>query len=340
MFQFENPSYLYLLFLLPLIIVFYIYSNYKRRNNIKKYGDPDLIKNLMPEVSKYRPDIKFWLTFTAIALTIVMLARPQFGSKMEKVKRTGVEAIVALDISNSMLAKDVTPSRLDKSKMLISRMIDKFTSDKVGLIVFAGEAFTQLPITTDYISAKMFLNTISPSLITTQGTDIGSAINLAMKSFTSQKGLERVIIIITDGENHEEGTLEAAKEAAQKGIHIFVLGIGSKNGSPIPIQEGSNDYRKDENGNVIITKMNEQMCQQIAQAGHGAYIRVDNSNSAEKSLQKEIDKLAKSDVESTVYSEYDEQFQAIAWLILILLFVEVGILEKKNRRFKNIHLFR
>ncbi len=203
MFQFENPSYLYLLFLLPLIIVFYLYSNYKRRNNIKRYGDPDLIKSLMPEVSKYRPDIKFWLTFTAIALTIVMLARPQFGSKMEKVKRTGVEAIVALDISNSMLARDVTPSRLEKSKMLISRMIDKFTSDKVGLIVFAGEAFTQLPITTDYISAKMFLNSISPSLITTQGTDIGSAINLAMKSFTSQKGLERVIAIITDGEDHE-----------------------------------------------------------------------------------------------------------------------------------------
>ncbi len=340
MFQFENPLYLYLLFLLPLLAVFYLYSNYKRRKNIKKYGDLNLLKNLMPGVSKYRPDVKFWLTFSAIALTIVMLARPQFGSKMEKVKRTGVEAMVALDISNSMLAKDVTPNRLEKSKMLISRMIDQFTSDKVGLIVFAGEAFTQLPITTDYISAKMFLNSISPSLITTQGTDIGSAITLAMRSFTSQKGLERAIVIITDGENHEEGAMEAAKEAAKKGIHIYVLGVGSKDGAPIPVQGRDDEYRKDEQGNVIITRMNEQMCQQIAQAGKGAYIRVDNTSSAERSLLAEIDKLAKSDVESTIYSEYDEQFQAVAWLILILLFVEVGILEKKNPLFKNIHLFR
>lgn len=323
---------------MPLLAVFYIYSNYKRRKNIRLYGDPELLRHLMPSVSKYRPDIKFWMLFAAIVLIIIMLARPQFGSKMEKVKRTGVEAIVALDISNSMLAKDVSPSRLEKSKMLISRMIDHFTSDKVGLIVFAGEAFTQLPITTDYISAKMFLSSISPSLITTQGTDIGCAINLAMKSFTSQKGLERAIIVITDGENHEEGAEDVVKEAAKKGIHIYVLGIGSSQGSPIPIP-GKDSYRTDNQGNVIITKLNEQMCQQIAKSGHGAYIRVDNSSSAEQALQGEIDKLAKSDVESSVYSEYDEQFQAVAWLILILLFAEIGILEKKNPLFRNVHLF-
>ena len=291
---------------------------------------------LMPEVSKYRPDVKFWIVFLAFGLIIIMLARPQFGSKMETVKRSGVETVIALDISNSMLAQDVTPSRLDKSKKLISRMVDEFTNDKVGLIVFAGDAFTQLPITSDYISAKMFLESITPSLIASQGTDIGGAIRLAMKSFTPQEGVGRAIIVITDGENHEGGAIEAAKEAA--GMQVYVLGVGSPDGSPIPV-EGSNDFRKDRDGNVIVTRLNEEMCQEIAKAGNGAYIRVDNSNSAQRALQKEIDKLAKADVESTVYTEFDEQFQAIAWIIFFLLLIEMLILEKKNPLFKNIKLF-
>lgn len=216
MFRFADPNFLYLLILLPFLVALYLYSNYHRRQNIRKYGDPALLKGLMPTISKYRPDIKFWLTFAALTLVILMLARPQFGSKMETVKRSGVEAVIALDISNSMLAEDVTPSRLDKSKKLISRLVDTFNNDKVGLIVFAGDAFTQLPITSDYVSAKMFLETINPSLITTQGTDIGTAIRLAMKSFTPQEGVGRAIIVITDGENHEGGAVEAAQEAAEK----------------------------------------------------------------------------------------------------------------------------
>ena len=201
MFRFADPTYLYALIILPFLAIFYFYSNYRRRRNIRKYGDPELMNALMPEVSKYRPDVKFWIVFLAFGLIIIMLARPQFGSKMETVKRSGVETVIALDISNSMLAQDVTPSRLDKSKKLISRMVDEFTNDKVGLIVFAGDAFTQLPITSDYISAKMFLESITPSLIASQGTDIGGAIRLAMKSFTPQEGVGRAIIVITDGEN-------------------------------------------------------------------------------------------------------------------------------------------
>ena len=201
MFRFADPNFLYLLIILPFVVALYLYSNYRRRQNIRKYGDPTLLKHLMPTISKYRPDIKFWLIFAALTLVILMLARPQFGSKMETVKRSGVEAVIALDISNSMLAEDVTPSRLDKAKKLISRLVDTFNNDKVGLIVFAGDAFTQLPITSDYVSAKMFLETINPSLITTQGTDIGAAIRLAMKSFTPQEGVGRAIIVITDGEN-------------------------------------------------------------------------------------------------------------------------------------------
>ena len=287
MFRFADPTYLYALIILPFLAIFYFYSNYRRRRNIRKYGDPELMNALMPEVSKYRPDVKFWIVFLAFGLIIIMLARPQFGSKMETVKRSGVETVIALDISNSMLAQDVTPSRLDKSKKLISRMVDEFTNDKVGLIVFAGDAFTQLPITSDYISAKMFLESITPSLIASQGTDIGGAIRLAMKSFTPQEGVGRAIIVITDGENHEGGAIEAAKEAAGKGMQVYVLGVGSPDGSPIPV-EGSNDFRKDRDGNVIVTRLNEEMCQEIAKAGNGAYIRVDNSNSAQRALQKEI----------------------------------------------------
>ena len=212
MFRFANPDFLYLLLLLPLLAGLFLYANHRRRQRIRKYGDPALLEELMPTISKYRPDIKFWLTFAAIGLVILMLARPQFGSKMETVKRSGVEAVIALDISNSMLAEDVTPNRLEKAKKLISRLVDTFNNDKVGLIVFAGEAFTQLPITSDYISAKMFLESINPSLITTQGTDVGAAIRLGMKSFTPNEGVGRSIIVITDGENHEGGALEAAKE--------------------------------------------------------------------------------------------------------------------------------
>lgn len=339
MFRFGEPFYLYLLILLPFLVAFYLYSNYRRRKKIRQYGDPELLEQLMPDVSKYRPDVKFWLMLAALAMIIFMLARPQFGSKMETVKRQGVETVVALDISNSMLAQDVTPSRLEKSKKLISRLVETFNNDKVAMIVFAGEAFTQLPITSDYISAKMFLETINPSLITTQGTDIRGAIDLAMKSFTPNEGVGRAIVLITDGENHEGGALEAAEEAAKKGIRVFVLGVGSPDGAPIPV-EGTKDFRRDKDGNVIVTRLNEQMCQEIAQAGNGMYVRVDNTNRAEKVLNAEINKLAKADVETQVFTEFDEQFQVLAWLALLFLAIEVMLLNRKNPLFKNVKLFK
>ena len=339
MFRFGEPLYLYLLIVLPVLAAFYFYSNYRRRKKLRLYGDPQLLKQLMPDVSKYRPDVKFWLMLAALGMIIFMMARPQFGSKMETVKRQGIETVVALDISNSMLAEDVTPSRLEKSKKLISRLVEKFNNDKVAMIVFAGEAFTQLPITSDYISAKMFLESISPSLISTQGTDIAGAIDLGMKSFTPNEGVGRAIVLITDGENHECGAIEAAQEAAKKGIRVFVLGVGSPDGSPIPV-EGSNEFRRDKDGNVIVTRLNEQMCQEIAKAGGGIYVRVDNTNNAEKALNAEINKLAKADVETQVYTEFDEQFQVLAWLALLLLAAELMILNRKNPLFKNVNLFK
>jgi Ca-activated chloride channel family protein len=339
MFRFEEPAYLYLLILLPLLVAVYLYSNYRRRQAIRKFGDPQLMAVLMPDVSKYRPDVKFWLTLAAIALMSVVLARPQFGSKLETVKRQGVEVMIALDISNSMLAQDVQPSRLEKAKRIVSQLVDKMENDKVGMIVFAGDAFTQLPITGDYISAKMFLESINPSLISRQGTAIGAAINLGIRSFTEQQDVGRTIILITDGENHEGGAQEAAKAAAEKHIQINVLGVGMADGAPIPV-EGTNDYRRDKDGNVVVTRLNEQMCQDIARAGNGIYAHVDNSNAAQRAITQEIDKMAKADVETQVYTEYNEQFQAVAWIALLLLLVEMLILERKNPLFKNIRLFK
>ena len=330
---------MYLLVAVPILAIFYFYSNYRRRKKLRKYGDMELLRLLMPEVSKYRPDVKFWLTLAALVTMVFMLAQPQFGSKMETVKRQGIETVVALDISNSMLAQDVAPSRLDKSKKLISRLVETFNNDKVAMIVFAGEAFTQLPITSDYVSAKMFLETISPSLISTQGTDIRAAIDLAMKSFTPNEGVGRAIVLITDGENHEGGAIEAAQEAAKKGVHVFVLGVGSPDGSPIPA-EGSNEFRRDKDGNVVVTRLNEEMCREIARAGSGMYVRVDNTNNAERALNAEINKLAKADVETQVFTEFNEQFQVLAWLALILLAIEVMVLNRKNPLFKNVKLFK
>ena len=330
---------LWWLITIPVFVIAYIIYTKRKSRQLAEFGDPELMAQLMPDASKSRAIWKFSLMIVALILLIIAAARPQFGQQEKTVKRQGIEVMVALDISNSMLAEDVAPNRLDRAKQMLSKMIDNMVDDKVGLVVFAGEAFTQLPITCDYVSAKMFLNTITPNLIQTQGTAIGTALQTAITSFGAQESeAGRAIILITDGENHEDDAVQAATVAAEKGIHVNIVGMGDPKGSPIPI-DGSNNYMKDREGNVVITKLNEQMCQEIAKAGNGLYIRVDNSNSAEKILNNEISKLAKEDVESQVFTEFDEQFQALAWLVLILLVIEMLILERKNPLFKNLRLF-
>ena len=338
MFRFENPAFLYLLIIIPVIIVIRLLEMRKRKLKLKKFGDLSLLKQLMPDVSSSRKSLKFWLMIAALALLIVMLARPQMGTKISQEKRKGIEVIISLDISNSMRAEDVVPSRLDKSKMLVENMVDNFTNDKVGLVVFAGDAFIQLPITSDYVSAKMFLQNTDPSLIATQGTDLAGAIELSSKSFTQQDKVGRAILIITDGEDHEGGAIEAAEKARKNGIRVFVLGVGSTKGSPVP--DGNGGYMKDNSGQEVISVLNEEMCKQVAQAGGGAYIHVDNTSLAQRQLNDELTKLQKGDISSVVYSEYDEQFQAGGILVLILMIIEMLILERKNPFFKKIKLFK
>ncbi|MCD8194410.1 MAG: VWA domain-containing protein [Tannerellaceae bacterium] len=338
MFRFAHPEYLYLLFILPVLVVFYIYAIILKRKAIKKYGNPSLLAELMPEVSYKRQNLKFWMLFAAITVMVFVIAGPQFGSKIQTVKREGIEIMVCLDVSNSMLAEDVSPNRLEKSKQMLSRLTDGFTNDKVGLIVFAGDAFTQLPITSDYISAKMFLSSIHPSMVSVQGTAIGAAINLAVRSFTPNEASSKTIILITDGENHEDDAIRAATLAAEKGISVNIVGMGDPKGSPIPI-DNNNNYMRDKDGNVVITRLNEQMCQEIAAAGKGMYVRADNTNGALKALQTEIDKMNKSELDSKVYSEYDERFQTLAWIVLILLIADFFTLDRKNRIFSKVKLF-
>ena len=338
MLRFEDPIYLWMLLIIPILVLVRFIVWRKRKRNLRKFGDPSLLKEMMPDVSKYRPTIKFCLLLSAITILIFMIARPQVGSKISHEKREGIEVLIALDISNSMLAQDVIPSRLEKSKLLIEDLVDHFTNDKVGLVVFAGDAFVQLPITNDYVSAKMFLQNINPSLITTQGTDLARAISLSQSCFTQREHIGRAIIVITDGEDHEGGALEAAREAYKKGINVFILGVGTSKGAPIP--DGNGGYLKDNSGQTVLSALNEQMCQQVAKAGNGVYIHVDNTSDAQEKLNKELSKLQSGISDTVVYSEYNEQFQIFGIILLLLLIVETILLESKNPLFKQINLFR
>ncbi|MBQ7512771.1 MAG: VWA domain-containing protein [Prevotella sp.] len=338
MFRFEDPIYLYALAVIPLLALIRWLMVRQQQKRLRRLGDKELLKQLMPDVSRFRPLVKFALLLAVLALIIVMVARPQFGTKISHEKRSGIETIIALDISNSMLAEDVAPSRLDRSKMMVENLVDNFTNDKIGLIVFAGDAFIQLPITSDYVSAKMFLSGIEPSLINVQGTDIAKAINMASHSFTQEEGVGKAIIVITDGEDHEGGALEAARDAKDRGIRVYVLGVGSPKGAPIPM--GNGDYMKDAAGQTVMTGLNEQMCREVAMAGGGAYIHVENNSRAQEQLDNELDKLAKKETNTTVFSDYDEQFQAVGLIALLLLIIETCINEIKNPMLRRISLFK
>ncbi|MBO4666070.1 MAG: VWA domain-containing protein [Paludibacteraceae bacterium] len=340
MFRFAHIEMLWLLVLIPVFVAAYIAIVRRKQRQLRQFGDPELLAELMPNVSRTRPAIKFGLLMLALALLIVASARPQYGQKEKTVKRQGIEVMFALDISNSMLAEDVAPNRLDRAKQVLSKLIDQMVDDKVGLIVFAGEAYTQLPITCDYVSAKMFLNTITPSLIRVQGTAIGDAIMTSIRSFGSEESdASRAIILITDGENHEDDAIAAAKAANEKGIKIFVVGIGKPDGSPIPIP-GTNNFRKDRAGNVVVSKLNEQMCRDIAAAGQGLYVRCDNTNTATRALQKELNTLATSEFETKVYADYNEQYQGFVLLAFLILVIDFFIFNRKNKALSRLDIFR
>lgn len=339
-FKFANPEFLYLFFAIPVFIIGFILLNIAKRKSVEKLGTLALVKKMMPELSLKRSYLKFWVVMVAIGFGIIVLARPQFGTKVEKVDKKGIELVIAIDVSNSMLAEDIKPSRLTKAKQILTRIIDERKNDKVAIVVFAGEAFIQLPLTPDNQSAKLFLESIDPSLVPVQGTAIGSAIDMSMSCFSNDENIDKAIVLITDGEGLEGDAEGAAKRAADKGVHVNVVGIGTTEGSMIPLVAGSHEVKRDTQGQPVVTKLDEEMCRQIAKAGMGLYAHADNSNSALKSLEAELDKLQKKEIDGIAYSEYDEKFQIFAWAMLALLFLEVCIFDKKNRIFRNIRLFK
>ncbi len=339
MFRFGNPEYLWLFLAAPLLLAIYIYLNKRKLRDVRKMGFLSTLKMMMPELSLKRSYLKFWLIFGALCFGIIMIARPQFGTKVETVEKEGIELVIAIDVSNSMMAEDVSPSRLARAKQILSRLIDVRMNDKVALIVFAGEAYIQMPLTSDTQSAKIFLNSIDPSLVPVQGTAIGEAISLGVSSFSSDKDVSKAMIIITDGEDHEGDASEIAARAASEGIMINVIGIGSPDGSPIPSAEYGTNFMTDNEGNVVVSRLNEQMSMDVARSGQGVYVRADNSNTAVRTLETQLDELETTSSSSLSYSEYDEKFSVFAWIVLIILFIEILIYDKKNPLFKNIRIF-
>lgn len=342
MFRFGNSEYLYALVIIPILVILFVAYMYRRKRALKRFGDIPVISQLMPYVSRIRPVLKFVFLILALTSVIFALADPQFGSKLEKVKRKGVELIIALDVSNSMLAEDIEPSRLERAKRAISQMVDRLHNDKIGLIVFAGDAYVQVPLTTDYSAVKMYLTSITTDIVPRQGTAIGSAVDLARDSFDPESGLEKALIVITDGENHQGNVVEAASQAREENITIHTIGMGSRQGAPIPIrrENGQAVYQKDQQGNTVISKLDEGTLQRLASEGKGIYIRANNARTGLNELFDEISQMTRKEIESKVYTDYEHRFQYLVGLALFFLFLDLMLLERKNTRLMKFNLFK
>lgn len=326
---FANSDYLLLLLLVPLIPVLYALMLRFRRSRIKKFGDVSLVSDLMATHSTSKGWVRLILFDFALAFFIIGIARPQIGAKLQERETKGAEIMICLDVSNSMLARDYSPDRLERAKLAISRMVDKLRDDRIGLIIFAGSSFVQLPVTTDYVSAKMFLNNISTESVPVQGTAIGDAILLAVKSFSTQSEKSRAIVVITDGENHEDDPVAAAKHAADVGIKVYTIGVGSLRGQPIP-KDG--ELMKDSKGEIVVTRLDESTLREIARAGGGAYIHAGNEEFGLNPIIEDLKRLEAEHFKSVVFEEYDEQYMYFFALSLILLSIEMLIGERKAKR--------
>ena len=337
MFQFANPHILWLLLIIPVMVVVLIAISQLRKRNLAKFGNIHILQELMPEISQWRVKTKSALFLTAVAVVIIAAARPQFGSKLKEQKSQGIEMMLVVDISNSMLAEDFAPNRLDRTRYAIDKLFSTLEQDRVGLVVFAGEAKVQLPITTDYRMARNFVKRISPSLVSVQGTEIGQALDLASLSFSQNRDAGRVMILITDGETHDSSALDAAKRAAEQGIKIFAIGIGTPEGAPVKVD---GEFIKDEDDQMVVSRLNEELLQQITAATDGGYIRATNAAFGLEEIVAEIEKLEKGELTTLRFEEYNEQFQWILAIAAVMLLLESLLLARRNPRLKRFNIFR
>lgn len=343
-FKFQHPDYLYGLFLIPILWIIWIIAMRMQRKSWDTFGDNNLVNKLLPRVSYRLKNWKFVLFTFAIGSLFLSIANPQIGSKLDKVKRKGIDMIIAVDISNSMLAEDIKPDRLTRAKREISKLVDNLEGDRIGIIVFAGKAYTQLPITTDYSAAKMFLSSVNTDFISTQGTSIAAAIEMGRSTFKDaedeNKERNKAIIIITDGEDHEEGAVEQTKDAANEGIKIYTIGMGTAKGAPIPIFNNKQrvGYKKDNEGHTVISRFNESLLKTIAEEGNGVYVSASNSYSSLKIILDEINKMNKTEIETQTFKDYESRFQIFAAIAIILLLIETLLGERKTE-IKRFNLF-
>ena len=332
MIHFAQAQYLLLIFLIPVFFLIQALLVRLRRRKIRKFGDEKLVEQLMPSYSKSKVWVRLTLFSIGFFFFAIGLSRPQIGARLKEQEIKGAEIIIAIDVSNSMLAEDYSPNRLDRAKLAVSRLVDKLRDDRIGLVIFAGTSFVQLPVTTDYVSAKMFLNTIDTGSIPIQGTAMGDAITTCIRSFSQQSDKSRAIILITDGENHEDDPVAAAKQAAEMGIKVFTIGVGSPEGKPIPM---NGELLKDKDGEIVVSRLDEDVLKEVAQAGNGAYVRAGNSEFGLNPIIEDLKKLEDEKYNSIVFEEFDEQFMYFLGIAFFFFVLEMLVGDRRSKR----HLF-
>ena len=342
MIQFDEKFYFYLLALIPVLLLIYVVQQIWKRRTQKRFADPVLLRKLAPDRSLFKPQLKLILFLLALAFLTLGLVNPKMGTKLETVKREGVDIVFAVDVSKSMLAEDIAPNRLEKAKRIVSEIINELASDRVGIIAYAGQAYPQLPITTDYGAAKMFLQSLNTDMLSSQGTAINEAIKLASTYYNDEEQTNRVLLIISDGEDHSEGAvLDAVDLATEQGIRIYTIGIGQPKGAPIPIKRNGilETLKKDAEGEVVITRLNEEVLSEIASDGNGAYINGENTAEVVELIKETLDQMDKKEFEAKQFAEFKDQFQWFLGIAVLLLFLDIFVLERKTAWLRRLDLF-
>ena len=341
MYELEEKGYLYLLAIIPVLVLLFLYVQFWKRKKQREFGDIDLVRKLSPEQSVFKPALKFVLLVLALVGLIFALINPKIGTKMETVKREGIDIVFAMDVSKSMLAEDVAPNRLEKSKQLVSQIINQLGNDRIGIVAYAGSAFPVLPITTDYAVSKMFLQSMNTSMVSSQGTSLDDAIKLSSTYFDKGNKTSKLLIMISDGEDHSEGAMDAATEANKNGMKIITIGLGTERGGPIPIKENGvvQSFKRDNNNEVVITKLNSESLKEIAKETKGGYINGSNTKEVLAYIKKALDNIQKTEFEATEMANFQSQFQWFLGISFLLLFVDIFLLERRTSWIKKLNLF-
>jgi Ca-activated chloride channel family protein len=341
MYELEEKGYLYFLSAIPVLAMLFLYVQYWKRKKQQEFGDLDLLKKLSREKSSFKPILKLVVVLLALVCLIIGLVNPKIGTKLETVKREGIDIVFAVDVSKSMLAEDVAPSRLEKSKQLVSQIINNLGNDRIGIVAYSGSAFPVLPITTDYSVAKMFLQGMNPGIISSQGTSIDQAINLATTFIDKKDKTNKLLIIISDGEDHSEASVDAAEDAKKLGLKIITIGVGSEKGGPIPLKRNGvvESFQRDQNDEVVITKRNPEVLKEIAKATGGGYVDGNSTKAVLDYVKNALENIQKTEFESTQMSDFKSQFQWFLGFGFSLLFLDVFLLEKKTKWVEKMNLF-